>query len=196
MSIWDVAYYRHLSTSSATVYHHWLPYLDDESVGGISPTNGIVAYPLETGDGGTIVGGLLKSFSPDSHAVLRLAIYARTSATDPYPGLLFADLGSISVASALVVWSCAAVVTSRDDLYWVAWTINSDNSMDNFDANAATLVYGAPRTGFTSGAAENDLITCSFGYSSCWPATFPVSSTIDGTPKVPRIMLKYGAFTP
>lgn len=187
----DLTDFRHLSTSSLMLAHGPAIAGPRTSQGGLGAGQ-IVAHPFVTGKhGGTITGARLRTVTTDSQCMLRLAVYARLSANDRYPSALIADLGSHFCASVTTVLSFAATATSANDLWWLAFQVNSSRTWHFFSREAEAITWGTGRTNITAGLAGG-LVT-SFGISSCWPATFPLSATANSD-DLPSFAFIYGAF--
>lgn len=187
----DVADFRHLSTTSLTLAVGPVRTGPDASAGGLGAAR-IVAHPYVTGPYNEVLTqARLQTSTADSQCMLRLAVYARTSASNRYPGALIADLGSHFCASATAVMSFTAMVASANDLWWIAFSVNSSRNWTFNNNTGAPIVWGAERTDVTGGMSG--ALTTSFNVGSCWPTTFPASATVAAN-DVPCIGFVCGSF--
>jgi hypothetical protein len=192
--VWDATRYRHVSTSSLTLYVPISGLAADEEVQlQIDSGDGVHAVPWLTGHGGTLTGCQIQLTVPDSSAMLRLAFYSRTSSFDAYPSRLLADVGSILCASATTTVSFAPIVTSANDQWWLAFAVDRTTRFDGLDTTGLPIVYGRSRLALDS--VSPGLRYIPLAASSAWPATFPASAnaaTAIGD-KIPHVAFRIGS---
>lgn len=141
-------------------------------------TDTLIAVPLLSIRGGTIdrIAIYVQSMSIGNAA--RLGIYEATSATNPYPGALLLDAGTVDLGSAGAKAITISQALGANKLYWLVINTNTGSGACRGMAASSNGLF--PIVGVANTLALN---TAGFGYKvgstyAALPATYPASGTI------------------
>lgn len=179
------SYFRHADSSMILDLHPMVQFGRRSSTFALVP-NRLYVQPFLTGRGGTLdqVGGGV--FAATGSGTMRVAFYARTSASNLYPGALIMDAGSIDLSTTGFQSTSLTAVVSANDLWWCAAIADDNVTIFGTDDDGIAAVLGVDAD-FTTPTAT---MTLTHSFEGTWPATFPNSTTLTAG-GVPAISLRY-----
>lgn len=193
---WGPSYLRHSSTDSWEMFYPAGVAAGAGTMGNVTRDT-MYLMPWFTGHGGCVRAiGMHRTTGSGSEAI-RVALYARVSASDPAPGALIGDCGSMGLLSTWNVRSVTpSVVLSPHDCVWLALVVNSTFTQVQAVQGVLPPIFGiTDRTDLHTGEGY---LVASWAYASAFPSTAPTSVALQGGAggEFPRIALAVGSIVP